>query len=405
MSIQSLRTQRAGVVKDLKCMLDTGASEGKQWTAENQQVYDSKMAQIDAIDRQIDFQNKLINQAENSPSQDKSSVSGLFAKGQSVKFKGAENVSAIDPETCIGSLMHGMIDRNYRVDGIQNALSEGTDSAGGFSTPEILTGQFIDVMRNKSVCFRAGAQTLAMESDNSRMVRIATDPVPAWRVESAAVAISDPTFEAVVFAPKSLAVIVKVSRELLMDSVNIDQMLQASLAGAVAVELDRVALNGTGVSPQPTGVTVAAGVNSVSMGTNGLVPVNYSQVLSALQTLEESNSGNPTAMIMAPRSYYRYQGLLDSTNQPLQPPESIKGIPMLRTQSMPITLTQGTSNDCSNIVVGNFVEMVFGVRSQMRIEVLNQTYAGTQEIGFICWLRADVKLLHEKSFCKITGVR
>src|SRR5438046_2027392 len=44
-----------------------------------------------------------------------------------------------------------------------------------------------------------------------------------------------------ILVPRSLAVLVKVSRELIDDSVNIEQALEAALRGSLSVELDRVA--------------------------------------------------------------------------------------------------------------------------------------------------------------------
>lgn len=76
----------------------------------------------------------------------------------------------------------------------RRALSEGTDSAGGYTVPDILSARMIDRMRSASVVVRAGAQSVPLESDVSYVAKIVSDPVPAWRVENASVAESDPTF-------------------------------------------------------------------------------------------------------------------------------------------------------------------------------------------------------------------
>jgi hypothetical protein len=150
----------------------------------------------------------------------------------------------------------------------RRALSEGTDSAGGFTVPDILMARWIDRLRTALVIVRAGAVTVPLTSDSVKIARLLADPTAAWRSENAAVAESDPTFEAVTFAPKSLDVFTKVSRELLEDSVNITEMLETAFVRSFAVEVDRVCLYGTGtpwVKPRPCrgcGVELGHGVGN-----------------------------------------------------------------------------------------------------------------------------------------------
>ena len=80
---------------------------------------------------------------------------------------------------------------------------------------------------------------------------------------------SDPTFERVMLEAKSLMGLVRVSRELLEDSVNVSSILEYAFTKGMALEFDRAALYGSGSSNQPTGVALTDGINSVSMGTNG----------------------------------------------------------------------------------------------------------------------------------------
>ena len=53
------------------------------------------------------------------------------------------------------------------------ALSEGTDSAGGFTVPEIVGSRFIDRVRDALVVQRAGAQIVPMTSDTLHLARLA----------------------------------------------------------------------------------------------------------------------------------------------------------------------------------------------------------------------------------------
>src|SRR4030095_2900310 len=104
---------------------------------------------------------------------------------------------------------------------------------------------WIDRLRAALVVARAGAVTVPLSSDTVKIARLLTDPTAAWRSENGAVAESDPTFEAVTFTPRSLDVFFKTSRELVEDSINIAEILEATLVRSFAVEVDRVCLAGT----------------------------------------------------------------------------------------------------------------------------------------------------------------
>lgn len=45
------------------------------------------------------------------------------------------------------------------------------------------------------------------------------------------------------------------------------------------------------------------------------------------------------------------------------------------------------------------------MREQMSIQVANELFAGTGEIGFICHVRADVAVMYPKAIAVVTGVR
>lgn len=303
----------------------------------------------------------------------------------------------------IGTLMKAMVTGTNSAT-IKNVLAEGTDSAGGYTVPTVLVRQFIDRMRAQSVCVEAGAQTVLLDTQKTNIARLETDPVPAWRSENAAVAESDPTFGTVLMTARSLAVMCKVSRELLEDSVNVEAALTNALAQALALELDRVALLGSGTAPEPTGIVNTANILSQSMGTNGAALTSYSTLNTALASLAAYNA-TPTAAIMAPRSYFSMAALVDTTNQPLLKPWSLTDLPLLKTSQIPITQTQGTSTDASTIIVGDFTKLIIGVRQGIRIELLKERYAENLQYAFVAHMRADIAVQQPKAFLKIIGVR
>ncbi len=289
----------------------------------------------------------------------------------------------------------------------RRSLSEGTDGAGGFTVPAPLARQFIDALRAQSIVIRAGAVTVPMDSDTLQIAKLASDPAFAWRAELAAVGTGDPTFSRVLFTAKSCAVLVKCSRELLEDSVNAEQMLLQAFANAAALEIDATALCGTGTGNQPTGILNAAGINTVSMGTNGAAFADYDKWLDALYELELDNIPGPFNAAMHPRTARDLRKLktgLTSDKTPLVMPRDIAAITQRISTTLPIDETQGTAVDASSVIIGNFSNVMLGVRDNLRIMMLNERYADTLEVGFIAHMRLDVQLQHAQAFCAINGV-
>jgi HK97 family phage major capsid protein len=317
----------------------------------------------------------------------------------------------------LGAYLHGIM-AGPRTPEIRAALSQGTDSAGGYSIPLEVLQPFIDRLRAQTCFIQAGARTLMLDGAKTRIMRIASDPVATWRAENAAVTESAPTFDAIDFAPKSLAVLVKVSQELLADSVNVEDALTTALTAAMALELDRVCFFGSGTGNEPRGLDNLAGVPTITLGAgNGATP-DWDVFPDALYEIEVGNGGPMTAVVMHPRTRKTLTKLKDSIGNYRMPPPGFAlpnetegltgniGSPQrLTTTAFPIDQTVGTNTDCSTMHAGNFARGILAIRQQLMIRRLDQTFAGNLQVGFLAFLRADVQFEHAASFVKVKGVR
>ncbi len=330
----------------------------------------------------------------------------IFGKGQSIEAYVRQH-SGDDTEN--GEVTFGGLIRAMCLGGgspaIRNALSIGTDSAGGLTVPTILLTQIIDRLRERSCMFQAGARSIVLDTGKSTTIAaINSDPVATWRAENADVNVSDMSFTPVSFTPKSLAVMVVASRELLEDSLNLNDALVMSLSNSFASELDRVGLIGAGTGSEPKGVSRVTGVGSYSMGTNGGTLASYDPFIEALGILQAANAFDPTACIISPRTNKQISLLKDTLNQPLRRPEGLANLPFLVTSKLPINEVQGGSSAASRAVMGYFPDVLFGIRSALQIEILREKYADKLQYGILAHLRADVAVAHAANFCNIVGL-
>ena len=310
-------------------------------------------------------------------------------------------------EFSLGRAIRGACTGDWRgADLERRALAEGTGAAGGFLTPELLSGQFIDRVRNQARVLQAGATTVPLDSDTQSVPRLATGVTGAWRNENTAVIQQDAVFERVTFAPKTLAVETLLSFELAEDMIpEAAAGIDNELAQALALELDRVALRGTGTAPEPRGIRNQTGVGITAFGgANGAAATNYDLLVDLVAGVQAANL-QPNAVIYASRAGQTFSKMKDTTNQPMARPPVLNDITEYTSNQVPITLTTGTSTDTSEVYVGKWDELLIGVRPQIGVRFVRESKADTLQWAITAYLRADIQLRHPAAFQVATGVR
>jgi HK97 family phage major capsid protein len=291
-------------------------------------------------------------------------------------------------------------------------MSEGTSTAGGHLVPTPLSAQVIDLMRNRTVAIQAGAVTIPMDSQTLKLARVTGDPTAGWKVENAAATASDMTFDAVTLTAKTLMALCKLSVELAEDAINGPTTIENALAEGLAVELDRVAFMGTGVDPQPRGIWNTSGITVVASAANGhaLTATNaYGKWISAIQAVEDNNFVS-NATVIAPRTKAKLNSLQDTTNQPLMSPDAYKALRTFSTKQIPTNMTKGTSSNASIAIVGDFSQLLLGMRTNLVVEIMREgadasSSAVTSLQVFIrAYLRAGVQLARANHFAAIEGI-
>ncbi|SOD40555.1 phage major capsid protein [Nitrosovibrio sp. Nv4] len=421
--IKDLREKRQHLAKETRRLFDQ--NPGIKFTSEIQKEIDMNFAEIDSIDRRLDAEQKALD-----------SSFGGFSQAGGVEWRNAETGAKIPvafakkgsfrdqlqeafpstsgglgsglPMASMSEFMRGVAGMRL-TETVRNALLIGTDTAGGFTLPSYLQLQMLEAMVPVSSLLTAGAGVAKLEqgAKNYRIAAISTIPTAAWRAEQGALAVSDPVFRAVDITPRSLSFILKISRELLADSANIDQALFTAIAQAFAKELDRAGLRGSGTAPEISGILNTTGIQSVTNGAAGasLATTAYSNFISGIQSILAADGPMPTAAIMSPRSLTGLAGLLDTTNQPRQQPKILDNTQFIATSQIPNNLTVGASTDCTEIYMGDFSSVIYFMREGVSVQLLKELFAETGEIGFACHTRVDVAVTYPAALAVVTGVR
>lgn len=289
---------------------------------------------------------------------------------------------------------HDIMERELR------AQVVASDPSGGFFVTDSLASMFIDKARSQSVISQAGAITVPLTGGETRILRVVTDPTAAWKAEGAGLNETEIKFGAVVMYPKVLGCIAEISEELVQDGANAADVIQTTLAAAVANQLDRSfwrgVSNGSGDSDVPgrtfTGVLDDPDVNTVDMA--GAAPTDYDEWIDAMQLVEDAN-GMANVRIDSPRTAGQLAKLKETgTGAYLKAPDAVAALRHLRTTQTPVTL--GAGNDESVSVVGNFATayVILGMRTQFSIQVSNQAGDAFENLTrkVRIWGRADMAI-------------
>ncbi len=329
----------------------------------------------------------------------------------------------LDPDRfSLGRTLRGMVTGDWQGAELERrALSEGVNANGGFLTPEPLSARLIDRIRNAMRVMQSGAQTVPMQFDTLNMARLTAGPNPAvaWKSEAASITPSDLSFDRITFTARTLPILVLMSRELFEDIPGeAAGLIEDELIQALALELDRACLRGSGTAPEPKGVLNQPGVALTALGTNGRTPT-WDDAIDAVATIRTKNL-EPSAILWASRTEQTLAKVKDTQGRYLEPPSAISTIPRKTTNQIPVNLTTGTSTDTSEVYVADWAQLLLGVRNSVgfslvsgaggggfgpRIKVLEERYADTLSVGLLSYIRCDVQLAHPEGFVVVQGVR
>ena len=154
---------------------------------------------------------------------------------------------------------------------LRRDLNVGTATAGGnLVDDELLSGSFIDLLRNRLALAQAGMTTLSGLSGNISIPRQTSAATAYWVGESSSPTESQQAIDQVNMSPKTCGAFVDYSRRLLLQSsIDVEAMVRDDLARVIALELDRVGIYGTGSSNQPLGINNTSGIGSQTITTFG----------------------------------------------------------------------------------------------------------------------------------------
>jgi|GEM_PF-6588152 len=292
---------------------------------------------------------------------------------------------------------------------IRASLSEGTGSSGGYLVPQIVIPELIEALLANNSLLQAGMRVVPLVGTASSWTYPVEAGIPEWAflAENDSVTPSDPSYGPGTLTPRHARVKTLVSRELLQDSaIAMDSALQSVFVRSLAQFLDNAGLNGTGTPPSPKGLMSDTAIGSVAFGgSTGAAATDYTWLVEALTKLYGANAKPPFSCVLHPNQMLKLQGLKNSLGDAMRAPTIVEALKFCTTTQLPTDQTVGTSTDCSTAFVGNFSDLVLGMRLDMQILRADQVAADQGQVAFYGFSRFDFAVLRPAQFVKVSGLR
>ena len=378
MNVQDLIAKRARAWEAAKSFLEAHRGEDGVLSAADGETYDRMEKEITDLTKEIDRLNRQaaieaqLNQPTSAP------LSNMPpSTGEKVKKGRASDQYAKDMLTAMRTNFHQVSD----------ILQEGVDADGGYLVPEEWDSRLIDVLNEENIM--RGLATQITTSGEHKINIAGAKPTAAWIEEGGALQFTDAKFGQKILDAHKLHVAVKVTEELLYDSMfDLASYITTQFGIAIANAEEDAFLNGdgkgkpTGLFDETNGGTVAKTLTGTKLGTDDVLDLVYAlkrpyrkkasfimndQTLAALRKLKDNNGAyiwQPSYQAGEPDRLLGY-----AVHTSAFAPELAAGKPVM--------------------AFGDYSYYNIGDRGSRSMQELRELFAGNGMIGYVAKERVD----------------
>ena len=386
MTILELREKRAKAWEAAKAFLDShrtdkgvlSAEDDAAYTRMEQEITDlgkeiSRMERLEALDAQM---KKPVNQP----------LTGKPMGSRTIERTGR---ASDEYRTSFWDMMRS----KAPLPSVVNALQEGTDSEGGYLVPDEYERTLVEALEEENV-FRQLAKVIRTSSGDRKIPVVATKGTASWIDEEGAYTESDDSFGQVSIGAYKVGTMIKVSEELLNDSVfDLESYIAKEFARRIGAKEEEAFFTGDG-SGKPLGILAATGGAETGVTAASSTAVTADELMDLFYSLK-SPYRKKAVWVLNDSTIKAVRKLKDSTGQYLwQPslvagtPDTLLGRPVKTSAYMPVIAA-----GAKTIAFGDFSYYWIADRQGRSFKRLNELYAANGQVGFLGSQRVDGKLV------------
>ena len=385
--INELRTRRAKAWEQTKAFLDSHRSDKGILSAEDTQTYERMEQEIVDLGHEIERQERL------------DAMEREMAAPVSAPITSKPDSSKSDTKTGRASdayktaFWNQIRSKNMMTPELKNALQEGVDSEGGYLVPDEYEHTLVMGLEGANV-IRAHAHVFTTSNGVHKIPVVASKGTASWIDEEGAYTESDDVFGQEQIDAHKLGTIIKVSEELITDSVfDLEQYFTAEFARRIGSKEEEAFLVGNGVK-KPTGLLNETGGAQLGVTAASATAITADELIDLYYSLKSPYRKN-AIWILNDSTIKAIRKLKDGSGQYLWQPaikdgevNTILGKPYFTSSYAP-----EIGSAAKSILFGDLNFYWIGDRQGITFKRLNEKYADMGQIGFLASKRVDAKLI------------
>ncbi|MGI6700776.1 MAG: phage major capsid protein [Christensenellales bacterium] len=276
---------------------------------------------------------------------------------------------------------------------VMNALEVGTDSEGGYLVPDEYEHTLIEALEEQNI-FRQLAHVIHTSSGDRKIPVVASKGTAQWIDEEAQYPESDDAFGQVSIGAYKLATMIKISEELLNDSVfDMPSYIAKEFARRIGAAEEEAFFTGNGTG-KPLGILAATGGAQTGVTAAKTDAVTFDEVMDLFYSLRSPYRRN-AVFIMNDSTVKALRKLKNGAGDYIWQPSVTAGTPdtilnrPVHTSGFMPALTTGSKT----ILFGDLGYYWVADREGRSFKRLNELYAPTGQVGFLASQRVDGKLI------------
>ena len=382
--ILALREKRANLWNETKAFLDSHRGEDGMISAEDNATYEKMEADVVALGKEIE---RLERQAAIDRELDQPTASPLVSRPTTTTDR--KQGRASDEYR---NAFWGMVRNRTAAPSVMNALQIGTDSEGGYLVPDEYERTLVQALEEENV-LRSLCTIIQTSSGDRKIPVVASHGTASWVDEEGAIPESDDVFGQITIGAHKVATMIKVSDELLQDSVfNIESYIAAEFARRIGAAEEDAFINGDGTG-KPTGLlhaTNGAGTGVTTAGTT----IAADEIIDLVHSIKSVYRKKAT-FLMNDSTIKAIRKLKSIEGQYLWQPGLKEGQPdmLLNYRIVTSPYMPEVAAGKKVILFGDFKSYWIADRQGRSFQRLNELFAVTGQIGFRATQRVDGRLV------------
>lgn len=384
--ILTLREKRAKAWDAAKAFLDSKRGADGMMSAEDAATYDKMEADVVNLGKEIE---RLERQAAIDRELDQPTGKPITERPGLAGEKARTGRASNEYKTAFWRVMRSKSVPHE----VFNALQVGTESEGGYLVPDEYEHTLIEALEEQNI-FRQLAHVISTSSGDRKIPVVASKGTASWIDEEAAYPESDDSFGQVSIGAYKLATMIKVSEELLSDSVfDVPSYIAREFARRIGAAEEEAFFTGNGTG-KPLGILAATGGAGTGVTAASATAITMDEVIDLYYSLRAPYRRN-AVFIMNDSTVKAIRKLKNGNGDYLWQPSLTAGTPdmLLNRPVYTSAFMPAIAANAKSILFGDLGYYWVADREGRSFKRLNELYATTGQVGFLASQRVDGKLI------------